>query len=139
MTPESLAALHRACFTTPRPWDASEFADLLGSPHIFLTGTAEGFALGRAIAGEAELLTIAVAPAMRRHGIGRRLMADFAKEASNHGTTRVFLEVAADNTAALALYRASGFHEIGQRPGYYHPPTGPAIDALVMQKDLPGA
>lgn len=134
MTPAAMSALHAACFVTPRPWSSAEFSDLLSVPGVFVVGGAEGFALGRALAGEAELLTLAVHPSKRRQGRGRQLLSAFEAEAMAREAEAAFLEVAADNGAAIALYRRAGFVDAGRRPGYYRPPRGGAIDALVMRK-----
>jgi len=136
MTPEALAALHARSFTTPRPWAAAEFETLLASPGAFVLGDAAGFVMGRVIAGEAELLTIAVAPEGRRRGTGRALLARFEDEARARGAEDAFLEVAADNTAACTLYLSAGYAQAGQRKGYYQAPDGTRIDALVLRKAL---
>lgn len=136
MTPTELAALHAQCFEMPRPWGANEFISLLSSNGVFLVCNDAGFALGRAVAGEAELLTLAVAPAARRHGNGRQLLTAFESEALGRGTTEAFLEVAASNFAALTLYQANGYSESGRRKDYYCPPTGQKIDAILMRKHL---
>ncbi|MFC7703838.1 ribosomal protein S18-alanine N-acetyltransferase [Plastorhodobacter daqingensis] len=136
MTPDALAGLHARCFTLPRPWSRTEFADLLTSPHVFLLSKNEGFALGRAIAGEAELLTIAVAPEKRRTGLGRSLLQQFEAAALARGAEALFLEVACDNLAALQLYATAGFAQTGRRRGYYRTPEGVCTDAIVMGKSL---
>ena len=133
MTPDGLAALHARCFVHPRPWSGAEFADLLNSPHAFLLTRPQGFLLGRTVADEAELLTLAVAPEARRRGIARALLAEFAATSQDRGATRAFLEVAADNGAARALYHAAGWGESGRRRRYY----GPDLDAIVMTLALP--
>ncbi len=133
MTPRHLAALHAACFTAPRPWSEAEFAALLDDPLVFLLTEPEaGFLLGRVVAGEAELLTLAVAPDLRRQGTGRRLVAGFLDEAARRGAESAFLEVAAPNAAARALYAAAGFAEVGRRRNYYRTPEGGAEDALIL-------
>jgi len=138
MTPEALAALHGRCFTTPRPWSAAEFAGFLADPLVFLLVEGDaGFLLGRAVAGEAELLTIAVVPEARRLGLGRRLVSRFLYQARLRGAESAFLEVAADNAAARGLYDRSGFLEVGRRRGYYRSPDGRVIDALVLRQVMP--
>ena len=132
MTPDSLAALHAACFTSPRPWTAVEFADLLSNPFVFLLTEPGGFMMGRVIADEAEVLTIAVDPTLRQKGIGARLINRFLSESASRGAVSAFLEVAEGNTGARALYARSGFTESGRRRGYYHHPDGSPDDALVM-------
>lgn len=134
--PAGMAALHRLCFTTPRPWTEAEFADLLASPLTFAIGDAAGLLVGRVVAGEAELLTLAVHPDQRRSGRGGALVAGFLAEARARGAESAFLEVAAENSAATALYAACGFVPAGRRRGYYHHPDGRAEDALILVRSL---
>lgn len=136
MTPAELARLHAACFTTPRPWSEAEFAGFLSSRLVFLLTEPGGFLLGRVIADEAEILTLAVDPGLRRAGIGRRLVTAFLSESARRGASSAFLEVAAGNAPARALYAAAGFGESGRRRGYYTSPGGVAEDAVVMARGL---
>lgn len=133
MTPEALAQIHAASFTHPRPWNAAEFDSLLRDPANFLICRTQGFIIGRTVVDEAELLTLAVAPASRRSGIGAALLRDFEAEATNRGAITAFLEVASDNTPAQALYRNASWQDAGRRRNYYAPGT----DAVVMRKSLP--
>lgn len=137
MTPEALAQLHARAFTAQRPWDAGEFASLLGSALVFVVGEPRGFAMGRVIADEAELLTLATDPAHRRQGLGRAMLAAYEQEARARGAARSFLEVAADNTGAIALYHSAGYGRDGVRPGYYHMPQGARVDAVLMSRRFP--
>ncbi|MBP9184390.1 MAG: GNAT family N-acetyltransferase [Fuscovulum sp.] len=137
MTPADLAALHARCFRTPPPWSAADFAAFVADPLAFLLVEGDaGFLLGRAVAGEAELLTLAVAPESCRLGLGRRLVARFVYQAQLRQAQRAFLEVSAENPAAIALYDSAGFRAEGRRRGYYATPQGARIDALVMARDL---
>ena len=129
-----MAALHARGFTQDRPWSEAEFGALLDSPHTHLTHRPHGFALWRAVAGEAELLTIVVDPDHRRQGLGHGLMRDWMGAAGALAES-AFLEVAADNEAACALYQTHGFATVARRPGYYTQ-RRPAVDALVMRADL---
>lgn len=137
MTPDDLARLHATCFTLPRPWSAAEFAALLGGPGVFLLTAPGGFLLGRALAGEAELLTLAVDPTARRQGLGAGLVAEFLGESTRRGAGRAFLEVAEGNGAAVSLYLRAGFTQVGRRRGYFAAPGHRPHDALVMARDLP--
>jgi ribosomal-protein-alanine N-acetyltransferase len=136
MTPERLAKIHAACFTRPRPWGAQEFRNLLASDTVFLCVENHGFALGRVAGPEVELLTLAVDPDQRRGGIATGLMQDFIGQAKDKGASEAFLEVADDNTAAIALYRRFGFLEAGLRKDYYANAHGIHVSALVMKKLL---
>lgn len=136
MTPDALARLHALSFTTPRPWSAAEFQALLQSPGVFVETANDGFVMGRVVADEAELLTIAVHPDARRAGQGTALLRAFLETAQARGAARAFLEVAADNQAAHALYAAQGFRPCGRRAAYYQAPDGRALDALVLERLL---
>lgn len=126
-----MAALHGRAFVNPRPWSSAEIADLLTSPLCFVLTELEGFLIGRVVAGEAELLTVAVEPAAQGRGLGSRLIARFLAEAGLRGADAAFLEVAAENAIALAAYRKAGFVEQGRRRGYYG-----GVDAVVMRRPL---
>lgn len=134
MTPDNLAAVHRAAFTTDRPWSADELHSLLESPHCHLTSEPHGFALWRAVADEAELLTIATHPDYQRRGVAAKLMQKWMTAASATAQS-AFLEVAADNAPAIALYERHNFENVARRPRYYARPTT-AVDALVMRAPL---
>lgn len=135
MTPEALACLHRAAFWSERPWSAAEFDGLLDSRFVHLNTHPHGFALSRTVAGESELLTIAVHPDFQGQGIGRALTKEWLAGLRGSAQT-AFLEVAADNTAALHLYTTEGFTEIGRRAGYYARKNAAAADAIVMQRGV---
>ncbi len=136
MTPAEMAALHATCFVTPRPWSAAEITAFRSDPSCFTLTEAEGFVIGRAVAGEAELLTLAVAPQARRRGIGAKLVQRFLYQARLRSAQTAFLEVAATNTPAIALYQTLGFARSGLRRAYYTMPGAPPIDAVVMARTL---
>lgn len=136
MTPHSLAALHARCFITTRPWSATEFSDLLASPLVFLANDINGFALGRTISDETELLTMAVDPDYQNTGVGTRILEYFEFLSVENGAQTIFLEVAANNSPAIRLYQKCGFRESARRTAYYLTASGERIDALVMRKTL---
>ena len=76
---------------------------------------------------EAEILNLAVDPAWRRRGVASALLNAVVERA--HGV--IFLEVAAPNAAAIALYHRHGWVDSGFRPGYYNHGT---VNAVVMKK-----
>jgi len=134
----AMAAVHAEAFEAA--WPPEAFTGLLSSPGVFAVAATNsalaGVILMRAIAGEAEVLTLAVAPSHRRRGAARALLASGLAIAAELGAETAFLEVAADNPAAIALYRGEGFQEAGRRAGYYARSVGPAADALVLRRAL---
>ncbi len=135
-----MAAVHAASFA--EAWDTVEIGAVLEGPGGFglvvrdpQPGAMAGFILARTVADEAEVLTLAVDPIQRRSGVGRALVEAVALVAAQAGARSLFLEVASDNQAALALYRAAGFTPVGQRPAYYRRGAG-AVDALVLRREL---
>jgi len=142
---ELLAALHRPAFPE-EPWSAEALATLLESPGVYgliaegdgpPPGRAGGFILCRAVADEAEVLTLAVLPALRRRGAGSLLLAGGLAWAAAGGVTRMVLEVAEDNRPALALYGGAGFTAVGRRPAYYRR-AGAAVAAIILARSLDG-
>lgn len=125
--------MHAACFADG--WDAAYFRDLACDSAVLLLADDEnGFIAARVAADEAEILTLAVAPAARRRGLARNLLETAVSQAFSRGATRIFLEVATGNDAARALYAGAGFSQIGVRLCYY--PDGG--DALVLSRTLGG-
>lgn len=125
-----LAALHARAFD--EPWSERTLSALLGSPGVFAwLAEGAGFALARAAADEAELLTIAVDPGRRRSGMGAALLEQVIVTALAAGAAQLFLEVAVDNAPALGLYARAGFGRVGRRRGYYARPDG-RVDALIL-------
>jgi ribosomal-protein-alanine N-acetyltransferase len=134
----AMAQVHAQAFDTP--WPAPEIAGLvdgLGAFGFLAEADAPlGMALCRVAGGEAEILTLAVAPRARRRGIATALVLACVDAARGAGAEAVFLEAAVDNGPALALYRRLGFAAAGLRPGYYdRGPLGRA-DAQVLRLDL---
>ena len=140
---EALAELHREDFA--RPWSEDEFGALLAQDAVFGFAAVEagrgsappaGFVLARRAADEGEILTIAVARAHRRHGLGWKLMDATMRELYRQRAGALFLEVDETNVPALALYRRLGFREVGRRPAYYRAAGAAPTGALVMRRDL---
>lgn len=130
----TLAALERECFGDP--WSVESFREALASPFCFgliatsVDGRPLGYLLGRDVAGSGEILNLAVAPAQRRKGIARALLASALDWFAERESAEVYLEVRESNGAAQALYRAAGFEAVGRRGRYYRHPTE---DALVLR------
>lgn len=125
----SLAALHAVSF--PDPWDSAAIAALLATPGTFALHAHDGFVLARVAAEEAEILTLAVAPAARGRGLGRALLQAAIRKAHAMGARTMFLEVGVENPSALALYAGLGFVRVGLRKAYLY-----GKDALVLRLSL---
>jgi ribosomal-protein-alanine N-acetyltransferase len=133
-----LAEIHATAFA--HPWRAEELAGFMAERGAFALaaesqGEIAGFILCRTIAGEAEVLTLAVRPELRRQGAGRALL-EAAMQTSAPFAGAMLLEVAADNPAAIALYRQVGFEPVGRRAAYYVSGRTSPADALVMRRPL---
>jgi ribosomal-protein-alanine N-acetyltransferase len=136
---DALAAVHASAFDAP--WSAADivrFAEDRGG--FALAAEADdgelcGFLICRAIAGEAEILTLAVRPEHRRRGVASALVTA-ASALAQASAEAMFLEVADDNPGAVALYAGLGFVVAGRRAGYYGRPSGGAVDAIVMRRAL---
>ncbi len=151
MTPADLQdvwKLERECFSDA--WSMKLLADALANDydHFWVAECAEragvlsdvagaevpvprfcGYANLRILAGEGEIERIAVDQAMRRRGIGRKLMEAMAEFSGKEGVGDMTLEVREGNLAARKLYESFGFAEEGRRRDYYRNPTE---DALIL-------
>ena len=122
-------------------WTRSQCAGILPLSGVRLVlardegSDVRGFSLLRVVADEAELLLLAVAPHVRRRGIGASLIEDFIEHGRSNGVRRLHLEVR-DGNPAVAMYRAFGFRLEGRRLKYYSGKDGSQHDALTMARDL---
>lgn len=131
----SIAALHKASFQ--RGWGEDEVYRLLVDnavvAHRSMHGkTMIGFILSRLAAGEAEILSIAIAPRQRGRRLARPLLDLHLRRLAGLGARAVFLEVDEHNAPARALYRRAGFYDVGRRKSYYQS----GASALVLRRDL---
>jgi ribosomal-protein-alanine N-acetyltransferase len=135
----AFATLHAAAFR--RGWSEDEFERLLLEKNVIahramIGRSLAGFIVSRLAAGEAEILSVAVAPARRGRGLARKLLDLHLRRLAGLGAMAVFLEVDEDNAPARRLYGCARFHDVGRRPAYYaHGPQGPS-NALVLRRDL---
>lgn len=123
-------------------WTRSQLAGILPMTGVALVVARDsrddqviGFSLDRQVAGEAELLLLAVLPERRRRGVGRSLLQDFLVRARNEEISQVHLEVR-DGNPAIAIYDESGFAAVGRRCNYYHSPDGTRHDAITLALQL---
>jgi len=135
-----LARLHAAGFY--RGWPREDFSQFLADRDVlsFVACDAKrriaGFALVRLAGDEAELITIAVDPKWRGKGVGGALLRAGLEALLMTAARTIFLEVAEDNPAAIALYRRHGFEAVGRRAAYYARADGRPAAALVMRRVL---
>jgi ribosomal-protein-alanine N-acetyltransferase len=131
----AIAALHKASFQ--RGWGEEEVYSLLIDKNVFahramIGRVMAGFILSRLTAGEAEILSVAIAPKQRGRGLSRPLLDLNLRRLAGLGTRTVFLEVDENNAPARALYRRAGFADVGRRKSYYQS----GANALVLRRDL---
>lgn len=103
----------------PPPWgnDAAALADIVtATPHhrarcFRIDGCVVAFAISGRAAETGYIQRLAVDPSVRRQGLGRALVDDALRWMRRRGVTRVLVNTAVDNEAAINLYRSSGFEE----------------------------
>ncbi len=140
---EDCEQLHALAFHFP--WSSADFEAYLADSAIIADGAVNeampseplgGFVISRLLPPDAELLTIAVAPPRRGAGLGRALLENHLANLERGGARLVFLEVADDNAAALALYERAGFKPIGRRENYYQRTGGESCAAVTMRLEI---
>ena len=119
-------------------WTAPQCAGLISMPGVWLLVARDGsstlgFAMGRVVVREAELLLLAVKRSSQGSGIGRKLLGRFVEVAAARGAQRFYLEVR-DGNPAIKLYRSAGFSEVGRRKNYYTGRDGQIYDALTLAR-----
>lgn len=135
---DQVIALDSASHLTP--WTEANFRDALTSGNLCIVAEHDGTIVGCVIlqliaAGDADLLTFAVMPSSRRGGVGRKLLREAISSGVANGITAIVLEVRESNSAAIELYRDTGFLVVGTRKGYYERGAG-REDAITMRLDL---
>ena len=117
-------------------WSLQDYEGFWSEKHALILVAARsagpvGFVCGRCVAGEAEILKLAVVEAHRRCGVGRGLVEQFLLRVEETGCQSVYLDVRESNAPAIHLYDSCGFRVEGRRKGYYRDPQE---DALTMAK-----
>lgn len=134
-----VSMLHCACFPED-PWNSLAIAEIMNIAGFFghiawVDDMPAGFALALHLGEECEILALGVLPSRRREGIGSALLDAICVEGCLRGARRIVLEVAVDNRAALSVYTARGFIQVGHRWNYYRQ-AGSRGDALVLRRAL---
>ena len=132
---QQVLVIEQSCF--PRPWTRDHFLSELASPYACAAvavqdGRVAGYFCLTVVLDEAELLDIAVDPAVHGQGVGRRLLLRVCEEARKRNAGILRLEVRATSQPAISLYERFGFVRSGLRKAYYEQ----GIDALLMEKNL---
>ncbi|MBR9833672.1 MAG: ribosomal protein S18-alanine N-acetyltransferase [Alphaproteobacteria bacterium] len=138
-----LARLHARAFTEHDAWGAPAMAAVLELPSthalmIYTQSVPAGFIIIQQVADEAEVLTLAIDPQFHRHGLARKLLLQAVRQLLGQGVTRLVLDVASDNDAAIGLYESLGFTQDGLRKAYYSRPGQARMDALLMSRSISG-
>ena len=131
----AIAALHGVSFR--RGWGEDEILRLLVECNMVTQRMTAGgklvaFIMSRLAVGEAEILSVAIAPAWRGRRLSRQLLDLHLRRLVGLGIRAVYLEVGEHNAPACRLYRRAGFNEIGRRQGYYED----GATALVLRRDF---
>ena len=121
------------------PWSEGVFRDCLRAGYLCRVAELDelfvGYAILSAGAGEAHVLNLCIRPEFRSRGFGRLMLRHLLELAISAGAHEIFLEVRPSNLAAIRLYQASGFEQVGVRRGYYQAENG-REDAVVMRLKL---
>jgi [ribosomal protein S18]-alanine N-acetyltransferase len=130
-------AVERASYQFP--WSEGIFRDCLRVGYVCRVVTVGDQVIGYGVmsvgAGEAHILNLCIGDPYRCRGVGKRLLASLVERGTAAGMSEAFLEVRPSNTAAIRLYLAVGFEQVGMRRGYYQA-VGGREDAAVLKLAL---
>jgi ribosomal-protein-alanine N-acetyltransferase len=143
---DALVALDHRCFPPLIAYPADELRYFVEQKDaIALVAEHAGTSVEKAIGGfliaqiyrgrptfQARIITIDVAPELRRARLGSLLMDACEAALRERLVSQVRLEVSVNNAAAIAFYHRYGYEIVGRLPAYY--PAGE--DAHSMQKRL---
>jgi [ribosomal protein S18]-alanine N-acetyltransferase len=136
----AVAALEAAAYQFP--WSEGIFRDCLRVGYfcrvVALGELVVGYGIMSMGAGEAHILNLCVRADLRNRGMGRQVLDHMLERARAAGMLEAFLEVRPSNVAAIRLYQAAGFQQIGVRRGYYQA-VGGREDAAVLKLELASA
>jgi ribosomal-protein-alanine N-acetyltransferase len=134
----ALYDLDQVCYPRGIAYSKRELQWFLSQPGALcivaeIGGAIAGFLIADHEGDVAHVITIDVAPARRRRGVGTLMIQEIERRLAALGVSEIGLETAADNEAGTAFWMRHGYRTIGVMPGYY---LG-RQDALAMQKLLP--
>jgi [ribosomal protein S18]-alanine N-acetyltransferase len=140
---KKLLAVDLICFVPGIAYTEEELRHFLGRPTAIAlvaenAPTIAGFVIADRFrsrgAGQwmGHIITLDVLPEARRHGLGATLLTQAEEKLKAAGCDHVALEVAEDNTAAIAFYKKHGYTTLKRLARYYLD----SLDALLMSKRL---
>ena len=113
-----LAAVERAVDDSAAGTDVADGGTVVGYAGLWFDGDVS------------QVMTIGVAHAVQRQGVGTALLVALVERSRELGASAVLLEVAVDNAPAMALYERFGFEVLTRRRRYYQPED---VDAWTMR------
>ena len=120
-------------------WSTLNFTDCLAADYenmvLLRADHIVGYGVMTVDVNECHILNLCIDPNFQRQGYGDALLQTILARAIVLGAEYVILEVRRSNTAAICMYHAAGFGQIGQRRGYYPDHEG-REDALVFMRLL---
>lgn len=122
------------------PWTRGIFRDCLHVGYCCrvyeIDSEVRGYCVMSVGAGEAHILNLCVHPEYQKRGIGRAMLLHLVDLARTHRADDLLLEVRPSNIAAMKLYFAEGFDQVGIRHAYYPAEEGSREDAVIMARSL---
>lgn len=146
MTRDDAAAahiLHTRAFPEAEVWSAWALQDTLALSTTLGLATEEegqlsGMIIVQKVPPDADILTMCVHPEKQRQGLATHLLNGMLGLLGPAGVSKLYLDVAEDNDAAIAFYESSGFLADGRRKGYYQREGGVQMDAILMSRPIAG-
>lgn len=108
--------------TNAHPWTGKQWLDSLQQHDCFGLwnhGQLAGFIVCMATLDEAEVLLLAINPALQNQGLGGQLLHYAETTLAREGICQLFLEVRRSNSGARTFYARHGWQETGCRKNYY--------------------
>jgi ribosomal-protein-alanine N-acetyltransferase len=134
---DAIIALEKRAYEFP--WSRSIFSDCLLAGYycivLEVNSVVMGYAIMSVAAAEGHILNLCIDSALRKRGLGRKMLHYLLAHVNARNLERLFLEVRPSNIAAIALYTSTGFDRLGARKGYYKARDG-REDALVFVREF---
>ncbi len=139
---ETIYRIDKTCFPRGIAYERDElrtylhgygtYCLLAEAPGTESTSEVAGFILTHRSGKTAHIITLDVLEPYRRRGLGSLMLRAAEREAVSQGITRIYLETAINNKAAIALWQKHGYCKSATIKNYY----GRDLDAFEMVKGL---